>query len=253
MTLRVYLAGRVCVEAGGEPVVRESDFRRRQDRVAFAYLALERARPATREELAEALWPGELPPAWSTGLSAIVSRLRSLLGQASLAGAGVSISRGFGQYRLFLPSDVWVDVEAAAAALDEAELALKQADARRALPPAIVASSITSRPFLSGDDVGWASLEREKLRRMQVRALECQAKAWLATGEPQWAVEAAADALAADPYRESTCRLLMQAHARAGNPAEAVRAYHRLRALLADELGTDPSRETEAVLLEILG
>jgi len=46
--------------------------------------------------------------------------------------------------------------------------------------------------------------------------------------------------------------LLMQAHAAAGNPAQALAAYERLRVRLADELGTALSPETESAFLEIL-
>jgi branched-chain amino acid transport system substrate-binding protein len=44
----------------------------------------------------------------------------------------------------------------------------------------------------------------------------------------------------------------MEAHASAGNPAEALRSYERCRRFLADELGAYPSSETEAVYLEVL-
>jgi len=88
--------------------------------------------------------------------------------------------------------------------------------------------------------------------RQLLRSLECLAKIWLSTQEPGLAVEAATEALALDSFRESSYRLLMRAHVSAGNRAEAVRVYHRLRELLADELGTDPSAETEALYLEFL-
>ena len=55
-----------------------------------------------------------------------------------------------------------------------------------------------------------------------------------------------------DSCRESSYQLLMRAHSATGNRAEAVRVYHRLRELLAEELGTDPSRETETLYLELL-
>ena len=253
MAIRIYLTGRVGLEVEGELLVHERQFRGRQERVAFAYLVCERGRPVTREELADVIWPGEMPPAWQTGLSAIVSRLRSLLTVKELQAREVSISRGFGQYRFFLPSDTWVDLEAATSALDAAEAALRAVDPKRAFGPAVVAANITRRPLLSGDDGGWVSLEREKLARQRLRSLECLAKVWLSTGDPALAIEAAAEALAVDPFRESSYRLLMRAHADAGNPAEAVKAYHRLRELLFAELGTDPSTETEALYLELLG
>jgi pentatricopeptide repeat protein len=56
-----------------------------------------------------------------------------------------------------------------------------------------------------------------------------------------------------EPFRETGYRLLMRAHTEAGNPAEALRVYERCRRVLADELGTSPSPQTEAVYLDLLG
>src|SRR2546423_8356459 len=44
----------------------------------------------------------------------------------------------------------------------------------------------------------------------------------------------------------------MEAHAAAGNRAEALRVYERCRRLLADELGTYPSPETESIYRRLL-
>ena len=250
--LRCYLTGRVGLEAGEELVVGERGFRGRQERAAFAYLVCERARPVTREELAEVLWPAAPPPAWPAALSAVISRLRALLDVPALRELDVSISRGFGQYRLFLPADTWVDVEAATHAIDAAEAAVRAGRPGEAFGPAAVADNITRRPFLSGDEEGWIGRERERLARIRVRALDCLAHVWLDAGDGALAIEAASEAVALEPYRESAHRLLMRAHALAGNPAGAVQAYHRLRELLVAELGTDPSAESEAVYLEIL-
>ena len=46
---------------------------------------------------------------------------------------------------------------------------------------------------------------------------------------------------------ESGYRRLMRLHQSAGDRAEALRVYERCRRLLADELGTTPAAETEAV------
>ncbi|MEI2655576.1 MAG: AAA family ATPase [Microthrixaceae bacterium] len=72
-------------------------------------------------------------------------------------------------------------------------------------------------------------------------------------GDLVTAVEVAEVAFALDPLRESVTRSLMAWHVRAGRRGEALRAYQRLRNVLADELGVDPSPETEAVYLEVLG
>jgi len=44
----------------------------------------------------------------------------------------------------------------------------------------------------------------------------------------------------------------MRANAKAGNTAEAVREYQRLREALSSELGLDPSPDTEALFLSLL-
>jgi DNA-binding SARP family transcriptional activator len=44
----------------------------------------------------------------------------------------------------------------------------------------------------------------------------------------------------------------MRLHVRMGNRAEALRAFGHCRELLKEELGASPSRETEALFLEIL-
>ena len=92
-SVRVYLAGRVSVEASGS-VMPSDQFPGQQGRVAFAYLALERARPVTHGELAQVL-SESLPPAWEAALSAIVSKLRSAIARSGLAGAiSMKYSRG---------------------------------------------------------------------------------------------------------------------------------------------------------------
>ena len=80
----------------------------------------------------------------------------------------------------------------------------------------------------------------------------CLAEMQLEIGEPQTAVESALEAIKMDPYRERTHRSLIRAYAATGNRAKAVAAYHEFRELLANEVGTDPESETEALFLKIL-
>jgi DNA-binding SARP family transcriptional activator len=252
LEIRFYFAGRVGVAVGTKWLIHERQFRDRQGRRALAYLACCRDRPVPRSELARIIWPDEAPPAWESALSALISRLRRLLEHADLKRFGVALSSGFGQDQLHTPAETWVDLEAAAAAIDEAEGALRAGDPLRAFGFAGVTYAIAPRPFLSGDDGAWVESQRRTLDRQFLRALECLAKIWLATGEPILAIECATRALAIDPFRETSHQLLMTAHAATGNRGEAIRSYHRLRDLLVEELGVDPTRETEALYLELL-
>ncbi len=252
MSIRIYLTGRIGVAVGSELVVSERQFRDRQGRRAFAYLVCCRSRPVSNAELAQLVWPGETPRAWREGLSALVSRIRTLLSCNALSSRGVSLKGGFGQYQLSLPADAWVDLEAASSAIDEAEGALRMQNPQLAFGHASVVHAIANRPFLSGDDGQWVEGQRSTLERQFLRALDCLSQVWLSTGQPTLAVETATRALQVDSYRESSCQLLIRAHVACGNRAEAIRAYHRLRRLLAEELGTEPMAETEALFLELL-
>ena len=52
--------------------------------------------------------------------------------------------------------------------------------------------------------------------------------------------------------RERSYQHLMRAYAATGDKTRAINAYHQLNKLLADELGSNPSPETEALYLALL-
>jgi DNA-binding SARP family transcriptional activator len=246
--VRIYLAGRVCIESP-QGVVGQAAFPGRQGRLAFAYLVL-RHGPVPREELADLLWSGELPPSWDTALSAVISKLRRLLRDAGFDSQ--ALVSALGCYELRLPGGAWVDIDAAAAAIHEAESALRVGDYRTMWGAASVAYHITRRPFLPGDDAPWLDQQRAYIQGLHDRATECFAIASLSNGESSLAAALAEELLAHEPFRESGYQLLMRAHAAAGSRAEALRTYERCRRFLADELGADPSPETQALHLQLL-
>ena len=67
------------------------------------------------------------------------------------------------------------------------------------------------------------------------------------------AERAARELVDAAPFQESGHLLLMGALAASGNVAEALAAYERLRILLRDELGADPSETVQDTYLRLLG
>ena len=249
--MRIYLTGSLAVESGAT-LLGEREFPGRQGRLAFAFLAAERHRPVPRDELAEVLWGEGLPSSWETSLSAIVSNLRKLLSRIGMEGKEALRWEG-ASYRMALPGDVWVDVEEAANSLDRAEGALRADQPSTAWGFATVASAITRRPFLPGEEGAWIETQRERLRSVYLRALDALAEVWMVRGQPSLAVTVAEEAVALDPLREAAYRRLMRIHQRGGDRGEALRIYERCRTILAEELGVDPSPETEAMYLQILG
>jgi DNA-binding SARP family transcriptional activator len=246
--LRLYLTGRLSAELGDH----RFDERRlpgRQGRRALVYLTLERSRPVPIDEVADAVWGTSTPAgAWETALSAIISKVRALLRTLD---DHCTVTTAAGCYQLALPTDAWVDIEAARRALDEAEGLTRAGRFREAWGPANVAASITERPLLAGVDADWIDRTRALLRDTRVRALECLVATASANAEHSLAAQLARDVVQLEPFRETGWQRLMRALAAAGNRAEAVRAYGQCKKLLADELGITPSRETEAMLKEL--
>jgi DNA-binding SARP family transcriptional activator len=201
----------------------------------FAYLTVNRDRVAGRAELADALWPRELPSAPDLALSALLSKLRRLLPPAALEGRG--------QIRLELGSAARVDVEAAREGIHRAEALVAAHDWYGAIGPTLVAHNISQRRFLPGEDGDWIENLRRELEDIRMRALECTAARSLGLGGAEIAVaeRTARRLIEVAPYRESGYAALMQAFERQGNIAEALRVYEKLRGLLREELGAAPS------------
>ena len=241
---------RLALEANGTRVD-EQRFPGRQGRILFAYLAAQKGRPIPRDELAELLWGEELPATWEKALRVLMTKLRTLLTECGIDGAA-ALTSAFGCYQLTLPAGAWIDVHAAAVGVERAEAALTAGDLDGARTQASNASELARRVFLPGEEGPWVEDQRRDLRDILVRALECLRDAALAKGEFGEAVRYADEVTELEPFRESSYRALMQAHAAAGDPAEALRVYERCRRFLADELGAYPSPESEAVYLELL-
>jgi class 3 adenylate cyclase/DNA-binding SARP family transcriptional activator len=229
----------------------EQRFPGRQGRILFAYLAAQNRRPVPRDELAELLWSDELPATWEKALRVLMTKLRALLEECGIDGS-TALTSAFGCYKLTLPAGAWIDVDAAANAAERAETALAMRELDEARAQASTAAELARRSFLPGEDGQWVEEQRRDLRDVLVRALECLRDASLAQREFGEAVRYAVEITELEPYRESSYRALMRAHAVAGNPAEALRVYERCRRFLADELGAYPSAESQAAYLEIL-
>jgi DNA-binding SARP family transcriptional activator len=212
----------------------------------FAYLAVQPNRGATRDELAEALWPDRLPSAPEMALSALLSKLRRLLGEEAITGRS--------DIRIDLPRS-WVDVECARESIHLAESMVASERWWDAYPPAVTARYISERQFMQGEAAPWIDEVRRELEEIHIRAVECDARASLGAGGPEAKVaeHSARRLVELAPYRESGYCLLMRALEQEGNRAEAIRAYEEMRTRLRDDLGTAPSGEAQEIHARLLG
>jgi DNA-binding SARP family transcriptional activator len=241
---RIQACGRLVVVWRGERI--EERLPSRQGRLLFAYLLVNRQRPRSRAALVEAVWPVEPPGTPDSALNALLSKLRAVLGREAIAGRE--------EPRLVLPSDAYVDLEAAAEHVHEAESATSMGDWHRAWAPARAALHTAERGFLEGHDAPWIDEVGRSLEDIRLRALECVAEAGVGLGGPELAAtERAGRALIeTSPLRESGYVYVMRALMARQNVAEAMLVYDRLRTALRDELGIAPSPRVQALHAELL-
>jgi DNA-binding SARP family transcriptional activator len=249
--LRIYLTGRVSIENEGN-LVGENQLPGRQGRLAFAFLASERHRPLSREELISAIWRVEPPSEVDVAVSAILSKIRACLRKVGLRSEDTGIEVRLGTVALRFPHDTWVDLEAAANAIDEAEGALRARDQARAWSLSNVVVSISRRPFLPDEDGSWIESRRNRIAATLIRGLRCLSIISGDRGEPDLAIQYATEIVELQPFQETAYQHLMRLHARMGNSAEALRVFNRCREFFKDELGASPSPETESLFLKIL-
>jgi DNA-binding SARP family transcriptional activator len=244
MGARIRLCGRLEVELGGKRI--EGRLPGRQGPLVLALLVLNRARPVARDELIDALWPGEPPADPDEALSALLSKVRQAVGKDALTGRR--------ELTLVLPADVEVDFEQASAASERAQSAIAAGAWPQALEAASAALEIAGVGFLVGLDAPWVEDRRRELEEMRLRALEAVAEAGLALGGAHLtnAERAARELARAAPLREAGHRLLMETLAARGEIAEALSVYEELRVLLREELGMAPGRAVRALHEQLL-
>jgi len=242
--LRLQVCGRLIVDVGGSR--RDHLLPGRQGRLLLAYLVVHRHDVVTRPVLIDALWPDDPPDAAEAAIYALLSKCRTALGNGLLSSRGA--------IRLELPPDSVIDLETARDAVHRGESALAQGDWPRAWGAAQTSMFISRRAFLPEEDLPWVPEIRRELYDIQLRSLETYTAAALNLGETELATaeRAGRQLVAAAPYRESGHRLLMQALAAGGNPAEALVVYDQLRIMLRDELGVVPSPQTRALHASII-
>jgi DNA-binding SARP family transcriptional activator len=231
---KIQLCGKLVVAIGGHRI--ENRLPGRQGRLLFAFLVVNRNRTLTRPLLLDALWPD----GQDGGLAPLLSKLRRVA--------------PLDEYRLVLPTDAWVDIEAAGEAVHRAESAIAQGRFHDAWGPAQVAMFVAGRPFLPDTDLSWVNDVRRALEELHLRALEAYARAGLGIGgtELPAAVRVGRVLIAHEPYRETGYRLLMEALAREGNKGEALRIYEKLRRRLRDDLGVAPSVQSQELHRQLL-
>ena len=190
----------------------------------------------SQEQLADAVW-GENPPAtWSKSLQGCISRLRKLLGTTAIE----TSAHG---YRLRLPSDS-VDVAEFDRETRRADELVALGEYERARYVATQGLALwRGRPLAELEQWEAGCAEAGRLTELRYELEEIVVQASLASGHHREVLAQAAAMVEAAPLREQRWSLLARAQYQAGQQTEALRTLRRIRVILQQELGLDPSPE----------
>ncbi|MFD5941972.1 AfsR/SARP family transcriptional regulator [Streptomyces griseus] len=209
-------------------------------RSLLAALLLSANTPVSIGRLTECLWDDE-PPSQARGvIQGHVSRLRALLAGADAAAYGVELVTLGDAYVLRAPETL-LDSQRFEELLMLAREQRGPADAVLMLKEAL---SLWQGPALSGAFAGPPlRVAAHSLEESRLATVEQLSRAYGALGEHHRAAALLTAETAAHPLRESLAAELVLALFRAGRQSEALDRFHRMRRLLADELGIDPGHE----------
>jgi DNA-binding SARP family transcriptional activator/WD40 repeat protein len=224
-----------------------------KERLLLAVLVAGAPHVVGADRIAETLWDGAPPDSARKSLQAHLVRLRSSLEPDRPKGStGRYVVRRGAGYALAADRD---DVDALRlgdlAARGRAQLVSGQpADAARLLTEAL--DLWRGEPYADWPQASFAEAERRRLVEVRSAAHSALIEAQLALGRHADVVPELERLVAGEPLREGWWRLLMLALYRAGRQGDALAAGRRARALLAEELGTEPGlglRQMEAAIL----
>jgi predicted ATPase/DNA-binding SARP family transcriptional activator len=236
------ILGPLEVRAGGDVVVLGGP----KPRALLALLLLHANETVSAERLAMGLWGEDAGADAVKALHVHVSRLRKTLGNAEV------LSTTGGGYRLHV-GQAELDADRFERLVAQGHERMQAGDAAQAAEILRGALALWRGPALV--DVAaapFAGAEIARLEEEHLAAIETRVEADLAAGHHAEVVGELQQLAAADPVRERLHALLMLALYRSGRQADALDAYARLRAHLADELGLEPSSALKVLQAEIL-
>jgi DNA-binding SARP family transcriptional activator/Tfp pilus assembly protein PilF len=212
----------------------------------LAALMVDAGRILTLETLVDRVWGGSPPPGARPTLYAHISRLRQMLARV---GGEARLVHRLGGYVLEVDLDR-IDLHRFRRLVAQA----RTHPAGAAEPLALLREAVTlwrGEP-LAGLAGEWAARMRAIWGREQLEALVAWARAELKIGKPTAVLGPLSDLAGRYPLVESVTAVLMRALCAAGRAAEALDQFAITRRRLADELGTDPGPELQALYQAIL-
>ncbi|WP_049560087.1 AfsR/SARP family transcriptional regulator [Nonomuraea sp. SBT364] len=192
--------------------------------------------PMSRSQTAGLLWPGGTEQQALANLRTTLSRLARVTRDVVECDGDI----------LCLSEGTKVDVEMLTRWINDTIYGGGASAGELAGPPADV-----DRPLLADWTDEWAVDRRERLRTLTAQALQSAAARLLSLGRPAEALPYGLAAVQTEPWSESANRILLEIHARRGDPSSALRQYEKFSRILSRELGVRPAPDIVAVIRQL--
>ncbi len=221
-----------------------------KERKLLAVLALRVGEVVSVDAIADALWDGAPPHRLTKSVQVYVARLRAAL-DPTRAGDSVIRTTAPG-YRLDVDR-VEIDANRFADLIRQAREAVEHGEPVQAETSVDAALALwRGTPYAEFADSEYFSAEVRRLTEIRLAGLDVRLAANLAQGRHAELVVEAERLCAEYPLREGFWVHLVTALYRCGRQADALAALRRVRTLLADEIGADPSEELQALERRVL-
>lgn len=206
---------------------------------------------ASRDAIGDRLWPDGVPDRNRRNLSTTLWRLRVLVGDEARQDVVMTYPGGF--LGLNRRSGIQCDVHELECALDRVSVLAPECVSETDHDRLRRAAALYRGEFLEGVMSEWILPHRDRLDRIYQECLVRLMKISIANSEFDESAYWAERILEQDPFREDVHRSLIEVYDQAGRRTDAVRHYDRMRQLMADELHTSPSPETESLFYRVIG
>jgi DNA-binding SARP family transcriptional activator len=195
----------------------------RQQRLITA-LALLGERPRTF--LSGLLWPDSSEAQAAVGLRVSIWHINHELPGLLDADGTTDVSVALGEHVLVDITDLQRELQAPGAELSDSYPRWER---------------LRTAELLPGWYEDWILVEQERFRALRTAALDSIASYHLSQGNTEETKAASKLAIALEPFRESSYRLLIQAHLATGDLVSALKTYRSFSADLRQEFGVGPS------------
>ncbi len=248
--LRVRLFGGLSVEGPQGPVP-DKAWGKRKARLLFAMLAINLGQDVPRDVIFDRLWPDMPADRAQSNFYVTWSYMKKAL--AACAGDPTPYLEHRGGVCRVVPELVTTDLAEFFHAAEALRKAKAGGESESVIDAAERMAGLYAGELLAGDLYeDWCSETRERVRHEFSDAMLAGAEALADRGEPSRAVRLVRAALAHDPWREDLYQAALRYQIMAGQRSGAIETYMACRDRLAEDLGLDPSVETQRLYEQVL-